>query len=427
MSILTSPLRMHAQPSAAGRQNLHRLLSIRGIVLTLQALALAWAQHQGNMELSLGPLVALLAINTALALATAWRLRRPWPVTDAELLGQLLADVLLLSLLLYWSGGSTNPFVSYYLVPLSISAAVLPRAHTWCLTGLCIGAYSLMLFYYQPLPWLAPGHHHHGGPLLSPHIVGMWASFSVSALLITYFVTRMAEALRSRDALLAREREMRLQEEQLLGLGALAAGTAHELGTPLAGVCVLAEDLQHALADHPTLAEDAQLLVQQTDSCRRILQNLARAAEPLRRGERQRLQAADYLETVLDHWRLLRPDGLATLSVQNSGLIEVDATLEQALINLLNNAHEASPGGIELSLSQQQGEVDISILDRGPGISPHIAEQLGTPFLSTKGEGRGLGLFLANASVERLGGRVLQQPRPGGGTITRVILPEACA
>lgn len=409
---------------AASQQNLRRLLSIRAIVLALQALALIWATSLDASALALGPLTSLLGLYTFLALGTAWRLRQPWRVTDAELLGQLLADVLLLSLLLYWSGGSTNPFVSCYLVPLSIAAAVLPRGFTWCLTALCIGAYTLMLFYYQPLAWLAPSHQHHGGGL-SPHIIGMWASFSMSALLITYFVSRMAEALRIRDAQLAQEREARLREEQLLGLGALAAGTAHELGTPLAGVCVLAADLQDELADHPTLAEDARLLVQQADSCRHILQNLARAAEPLRRGERQRLPAADYLATVLDHWQLLRPDARCALHVRSSGTIEVDATLEQALINLLNNAFEASEDGIELQLDASPDQVVISVLDRGPGLSPDIASQAGQPFTSTKGDGRGLGLFLANASIERLGGLVSRQQREGGGTCTRVRLPIA--
>lgn len=416
---MTSPAQTH------GQSNLRRLLIIRSIVLGLQALTLYGLAQLDASALAFGPLSALLGLYTLLAAATAWRLRRPWPVADGELLAQLLADVLLLSLLLYWSGGSTNPFVSYYLVPLSISAAVLPHRHTASLMALCVGAYTLMLFHYQPVSWLAPAHDHHaghGGAVINAHILGMWASFAMSAVLITAFVGRMAGALRQRDAQLSRERERRLREEQLLALGALAAGTAHELGTPLAGAYVLADDLRAALAGSEH-GEDARLLQQQLQACRDILRNLAQSAEPLRRGQRRRVDAAAAMTEILDHWQLLRPDAQAALRVHASGEVEVDATLEQALVNLLNNAQEASAAPIEVEVETTAGGVLIRILDRGPGLAAELAA--GTPFLSTKGEGRGLGLFLANASIERLGGSVRQLPRSGGGTRTEVTLPRA--
>ncbi len=152
--------------------------------------------------------------------------------------------------LLYLNGGATNPFVSLYLVPLAISAATLSVRFTVALAAFCLVAYSLLMFYYHPLQILSPNHEmvlnseHHtmhmtdGNPV-NWHVVGMWLNFVLSTLLISYFVLRMARALRAQDAELSAIREKQLRDEQLLGIATLAAGTLHELGTPLATMTLL--------------------------------------------------------------------------------------------------------------------------------------------------------------------------------------------
>lgn len=341
----------------------------------------------------------------------------------------------LLTLVLYLQGGATNPFVSLYLVPIAISAATLSTRFTVSLALFCLLAYSFLMFYYEPMQWLSPSHemspdndshsmHHGENQQFNWHVAGMWLNFVISALLITWFVLRMASALRHRDAQLAAVREQQLRDEQLLGIATLAAGTLHELGTPLATMTLLTEDLANSAQEHPELADDISLLAQQLARCKLSLHNLARAAE--RPSDQLQMEAfMDYLNKVLTHWHLLQPgvalrNQVAPLPV----FIRVDSTCEQAIINLLNNAAEASPAGIEISAATNATTTTLTIYirDHGPGIALDAAS-IGKPFVSTRGQGRGLGLFLSNATIERLGGQVGMQPHPAGGTLTTITLP----
>jgi two-component system sensor histidine kinase RegB len=366
---------------------------------------------------------------------TASAKSRALPVTQLHLIFFGVCGVL--TLVLYFKGGATNPFVSLYLVPVAISAATLSVRFTIALAVFCSLAYSLLMFYYEPMQLLSPTHemgmhggqhdmHAAGDRSINWHIWGMWLNFVLSTLLITYFVLRIASTLRIQNAKLAAIREQQLRDEQLLGIANLAAGTLHELGTPLATMTLLAENLQAAARETPAIAEDAELLAQQLARCRLILQNLARAAEQPS-DQLQRVAINDCLDRALAHWNLLKPGiPLQDNAKPIHGYIRVDSTFEQALINLLNNAAEASPGGIKISLVEDKPAqtVNIQIRDHGAGISLD-AEKIGKPFASTRGEGRGLGLFLSNATIERLGGRVMLQAHPEGGTLTTITLPSA--
>lgn len=339
--------------------------------------------------------------------------------------------------LLYLNGGATNPFVSLYLVPIAISAATLSIRFTVALAAFCLLAYSALMFYYQPLQLLSPSHemvlnseqhsiHIADGNPVNWHVVGMWLNFVLSTLLISYFVLRMARALRTQDAELSAIREKQLRDEQLLGIATLAAGTLHELGTPLATMTLLTEELKSNAAENPAIADDAKLLAEQLARCRTIVHSLARAAEQPS-DQLQRVPIASYLNKVLEDWQLLKPAIPVQKQFEHAhGFIRVDSTFEQALINLLNNAAEASPNGMEVSIlaTGRKDSVTISILDHGSGISLDT-ESLGKPFASTRGPGRGLGLFLSNATIERLGGKVMLQSHSGGGTLTTVTLPLA--
>lgn len=349
----------------------------------------------------------------------------------------LFAVCILLTLVLYLQGGATNPFVSLYLVPVAISAAILSVRFTLALAVFCLLAYSLLMFFYEPLQLLSPNHellpagehqgHHMGADAgINWHLWGMWVNFVLSTLLITYFVVRMARTVRTQQAELTAIRERQLRDEQLVGIATLAAGTLHELGTPLATMTLLADDLKVAAQRAPEIAEDAQLISEQLARCKVILQSLARAAEQPS-DQPRRVVVSEYLDSVLVKWQLLMPGvPLRRSAAGEHAAITVDSTFEQALINLLNNAAEASPAGIELSVSEDARAhvVSISIRDHGEGIRVD-KDRLGKPFASTRGQGRGLGLFLSNATVERLGGEVTLQAHPGGGTLTTITLPGA--
>jgi two-component system sensor histidine kinase RegB len=187
---------------------------------------------------------------------------------------------------------------------------------------------------------------------------------------------------------------------------------------------VLTEDLKNTAQGNAELAADVNLLAEQVLRCKLIVQNLARAAEqPSNTPQRAALNAC--LVETLTHWQLLQPRvSLKTELLANDVSVLVDTTLKQALINLLNNAAEASPSGIELRVAEQESarQVSIYIRDHGPGVQLD-ANKVGKPFASTRGPGRGLGLFVSNAAIERLGGSVTLNKHPGGGTLTTVTLP----
>jgi two-component system sensor histidine kinase RegB len=342
-----------------------------------------------------------------------------------------LLDVGALGLLLYCSGGATNPFVSYYLVPLAIAAAVLPSRYTVSLALICIGAYTALLFFYDPLPLLAPlaASHEHAGhaagqDAINPHMVGMWCNFALSAALITYVVVRMANALRDQYSELNQRREQALHNEQLLAVATLAAGTAHELGTPLATMTLLLDEMQ---SDDKTLHADIELLKQQVRSCHATLKNLVATADAHQRQQFP-LQAADkFLHAVLERWQIVRPTARYRLQIDNGSTpaLRPDETLQQALINLLNNGADASAEPLILQLQWDTQNVVLRIRDRGAGVPLEIAEQLGKPFVTSKGKGLGLGLFLSHATVERCGGDIRLYNHPEGGTEVVLRLPIA--
>lgn len=411
---------MSLNPNTA---NLRGLCIIRSLVIAGQFGAVFYAETQLGWLLPYVMLKLLLAAISVFAVFSWWRSFRSWPVTDIELFVHLCVDIVGFSAVLYFSGGANNPFISYLLVPLCISAATLAWAYAWTLSALACAAYSLLLFFFIPLEAVAPLHHQHG---MSPntHILGMWASFLVSALLISYFVFKMAQRLRQRENELARSREHRLQDEQMLAVATLAAGTAHEFGTPLSTMKVILEDLaeQNTTED----AEDIRLLEQQLDHCKNILNKLVSTARDLSEGEVISINAGDYLAELTERWQVLRPacELQTEISANTAALaLRLDGTVSQAILNLLNNAADVSPDHIGLALSHSSSELIFAIKDRGPGLSPEQASILTKAFISTKGKGRGLGLFLSHATANRYGGTLSWQQREGGGSQVELILP----
>jgi len=361
---------------------------------------------------------ALLVLN----IATLLRLRSDLPVGDMEVLVHLMIDVVLWTILMALCGGPTNPLVSLYLLPLVIAAVTLPRALIWSVTLLTIGCYTYLCRQLFP-----PGHPMHGVSF-ETHLLGMWATFVFSALLIAFFLERMANAIRERDRLLAQAREEGLRNERIVALGTMAAGAAHELGTPLTTIAVITKELENSCAKRPTLVADLRALRTQVDHCKQIISGLLASAGQARAegGERQPLDK--FLDEIVAKWQMVRP-AVACAYVRRGvtpiPAIVAEQTVSQAIMNLLNNAADASPDHVEVDGEWNEERLRLEIRDRGPGLSRSVELRAGEPFFSTKppGQGIGIGLFLANATVERLGGKVGIFNREGGGACTLVEIP----
>lgn len=415
-------------PLATTRQHLRHLAIIRVLVLLCLYLSTAISYWLSNLRLPYSVILSVLIILSAINLLTAIRLKHELPVTDIEFFIQILIDLVCLSLLFYCSGGASNPFVFYFLVPICISAATLSSTYTWAITLLSIGSYTLLMFFFIPLPALSPEHGHHPveNQLIDLHILGMWANFFISAALITYFVARMANDLRHQDQLLNRRREDQLRDEQLMAVATLAAGTAHEMGTPLSTMKILLSELRIEYREPVALQEDLQLLGEQVEQCARTLRQLTDKAEQTRNGSFRAESVRNFCEQIIERWQIMRPDATFTVTVE-TGLSEVHnrfhPTISQSIINLLNNAADANPKDIIIQLRWNQRELIWRIEDNGPGVPLELADQLGKAFFSTKGDGLGLGLFLTHATLSRHGGQVRLYNRKPRGTITELILP----
>jgi two-component system sensor histidine kinase RegB len=258
--------------------NLRNLLIIRSIALLGQSGVLAYVLFANRTTSDLWGVTISLVILAVLTAASLWRTTRPWPVADREFLAQLLVDVSGWTALMYFSGGANNPFISYYIVPLVIAAAVLPWRYTWLVAGASLLAYSLLLYYYVPFPLFTPHAAMRHGDGANVHILGMWFNFLFSAGLITYFVVRMAATLRLQEAQAVAQREDRLRNDQIMAVAGLAAGTAHELGTPLSTMTVLVDEMLQDESLGEQARGDCQLLRSQIGLCRNTLSELSPCA-----------------------------------------------------------------------------------------------------------------------------------------------------
>lgn len=413
---------MNIYSSLPGHAQLRRLVNLRNLAIAAQLLTLMIVWKVLKLELEWVPMLTSVASLAAFNVFTLLRLKSGKPVANLELFGQLSVDVFALSLLLYFAGGSTNPFISLYLLPLVIAAATLPARYTWGMAALTTSCYSFLMVYRLPLPHEAMMDM---GDDFSIHVMGMWLGFVISAVVVAYFVVKMAQAVRSRDEMLVQVREEILRNERIVALGTQAAGAAHELGTPLSTMAVVIGELQNDTEDEQ-LRDSLSLLDEQVRGCRRILDKMMLNAQE--NGASALQKADELMHEVLDEWQLLRPTANYQYEPQQTGdapLISVDVTLRAALMNLLNNAADASPQSIRISTRWDRSNFTLEIRDYGTGLSQDVAEKAGSAFFTTKTEGRGLGLFLANATIERMKGTVRLYNSEEGGAITELTLPLA--
>lgn len=392
-------------------------------MIAAQCMTFALAHWVLNMQLPWAEMVAVTVMLAVLNLATWVRLRRKWPVSSIEFFAQLLVDVFALSALLYFSGGSTNPFISLYLLPLTIAAAALPWAYTWVMAAVTISCYTLMLFYYLPLPH---DHEEHNSEF-NLHVSGMWLAFVLSTMLIAWFVVKMGISIRERDKDLALAREQALRNEQIIALGTLAAGAAHELGTPLATMAIVTGELQDEYKENQEFQDNIRILRDQITQCKHTLTQLLADAGQARAEEGSGQAVDSFLRQVLDKWQLMRPSVQFTYrgsGVEPAPQILNTQLLSQSILNLLNNAADASLKHIEIEVSWNYQELHLQILDYGDGLTGEAVQRAGQPFFTSKasGQGFGIGLFLANANIERFGGKVRLTNRVGGAC-TQVTLP----
>lgn len=386
-------------------------------------LGLAVSTEVLGIDLPLVPMLGVIGLLVLVNGWTWWRAHGGATIGDVEFFGQLSIDILGLAAVLYLSGGATNPFAWLFLLPLMIAATVLPAYMVWVLTILAIACYSLLMFHFVPF---GTGYAHQDHYFIQ-HVFGMWCGFIMSALLVALFIVRMATTLRRRDQLLARAREQYLRDEQLVALGTLATGAAHELGTPLATMAVLVGELERTEFDDSTRRK-LKILRDQILRCKKALAVISASAGEVQAEGGSLAPVTVFLDQVISEWQNQRLDGqirVQTMHGPAGAHILDEYTLKQALINLLNNAADVSPEDVMLEAAWDERFLTVGILDRGCGLYSNVASRIADPKTSNKEYGMGLGLFLTHATVQRLGGEIDLLKRKGGGICTQIRFPLA--
>ncbi len=400
------------------RATLRRLIQLRWWLLAGAAAAVVAVPAWLDIPLPLAPLLAALALLAAFNANAARRLASGETPTQRALAFQIGVDLVVLGVLLFLSGGGANPLVSLLLLPVAAAALILPPPWAAGIAAAAVALYSFLAEWFVPLQIGDPRR------ATSLHLAGMWLTFVVSVILIAWLIVRMTASIRRRDAALAAAREQALRDERVVALGALAAGAAHELGTPLATISVLAEELA-ADASLPAAArQDVALLREQVAACKAIVTRLADRAGAARLEGARAVAADRWIQEAVARWQSTRPRASCALTIAGAApapQIAVDETLEQALANLLNNAANASNDPVQLRLDWSREALTAEVADHGPGFPAPVLAQAGrAPLASTTG-GAGIGLLLAFAAVGRLGGRLRLENR--GGAVARIELP----
>lgn len=389
-----------------------RLCAIGG--QSVAVLVAAWWMH---LAIPLLPLLLGIGLLAVFGVFAAWRLGKPWPVHEWETVGHIAVDTVVLSYLLYFSGGASNPFITLLLVPIALSAAALSVRALLAVSLLTGAAYLLLLRWHVSLPMSM-----HDSEGFSLHVGGMAVNFIITALLLGFFINRLAHALRLQQLEVQRIRERALRDEGILAIATQAAGAAHELNTPLSTMRTLLPELRREHVDDTLLAEDLALLEGQVDRCRTILREMVAFGKAQLSQEPERLSVTDFIHGCLERFQLLRPEAELDLSVDEATAQTVLRTppgLRHALLNLLNNAVDASAINqsniVSLEVSHLDGWLQLSVRDLGPGFDD--TDELTRLGDSEKPTGLGIGLALAEATAERLSGELVARNTTAGAQV----------
>ncbi len=412
------------------RLGLERLLLLRAFITVAAIAAMMVVQFYSDLDIPFQfILFTVFAIALSLALGV-WRLVNSQVMSHAELFAHLMIDLLLLFVVLLNTGGASNPLISYLLVLLAVTATILPWAYVNGFAALSIAFYTFFILLDLEVE------HDSGHESMSQevtfqlHLVGMWVIFVVSAILISVFISRMASAIKVREANLAKARENEIRNEQLVAIGTLAAGTAHALGTPLSTMSVLLTELDKLQPDEidvGEMKEDISLLKQQVIRCKQSLSDLTRYYNKSDGEVRSNITVATFAKDIQDYIINVHPAANVQFDIALPSDVDISSelSLKHAVINIIENSIKAASSSVivDFRILAKPNQIEIVISDDGPGIPPQVIENFGEPFISLRKESMGIGIFLANAAIQKLNGSIELHNLKGGGAQTLIKLP----
>lgn len=412
--------------NAAGHKNMLQLIQLRWIAVIGQVTTIIVVTVGLGIHLRLPQMLSVLICLIAFNLGSHLRWHERRVVANRELFFALLVDVGSLTALLYFTGGTTNPFAFLYLLQVIIGAVLLEAWSTWTIVVITSACLAGLALFSEPLT--LPLDHGHSFPSL--YIQGMLRCFVLNAALLVIFITRISRNVRAADAQLAELRQRAAEEEHIVRMGLLASGAAHELGTPLATLSVILGDWRRMpeFCNNVELQEEITEMQAQLQRCKTIVSGILLSAGEARGESSVKTTICTFLDDLVKEWRASRPiiRFIYENRIWQDLPVVFDSALKQTIFNVLDNALEASPHWLSLEAMREADSLRLLIVDTGPGFEPAMLAQFGKPYQSSKGRpGSGLGLFLAVNVARSLGGTLTARNGAAGGAIVELTLPLA--
>jgi two-component system, sensor histidine kinase RegB len=414
----TSLLAASEPVAGSGRISLRTLVPIRWVAIGGQALTILTVHYVIGFHLPLLPALAAVAASALLNVILIARRQVARQLGERYATLCLGYDILQLAILLYLTGGLQNPFSILILAPVTVAATILSKRPVIMLSVLAVAAISALALGHLPLPWRSGP-----GPLVFPPeiVVGTWIALVLATVFIAGYTWSVAQdARRLRDAVAATQLAL-AREQRVSAVGALAAAAAHELGSPLATIAVVARELAHELPPDSPHAEDAALLLSQTERCRHILAELSQRPEEDGGSPYARLPISVLVEAAAaPHQergvRLIF--AAAGAPAEDEPQVRRSPEILHGLHNLIQNAVQFARREVTVTIFWDRATVSVEIADDGPGFLLHLLGRLGEPYLSTRAgaaDHMGLGIFIAQSLLERSGARLAFDNLEEGG------------
>ena len=416
------------------RLRLDTLIRLRWLAIAGQTIAVLTVYFVLAFPLHLSATLAVILLSACVNIVL--RMRYPLSHRMQEGAATLLLgyDILQLAALLYLTGGLENPFAFLFLAPVLISATTLPPRFTQMLGLLAIICVTALANWHQPLPW----HRHESFSLPRQYVAGVWCAILLGLAFIGVYAWRVAEEARQLFDALAATEFVLAREQHLSVVDGLAAAAAHQLGTPLATIAIVINELDRAIPADSPHKDDILLLKQQSARCREILAKIASLGDESA-GVLDTLTLEHMLEEVIAPHR---PFGVA-ISLTRGGhgeppICTRNAAILYGLGNLIDNAVDFARSAVAIGASWTDREIRIKIRDDGPGFAADILARMGEPYMTTRSFARmepddrqhgglGLGLFIAKTLLERSGARfeAANALPPDQGAIVTITWPRS--
>ncbi len=421
MSIVQLPSEL---PVEGGRLRLRTLVLLRWIAIAGQTAAIVVVKFGLGYELPLALCLTVIGVSAAsnMLLTLGCPPRTRLGNRDAALL--LGFDVSQLAVMLFLTGGLANPFAVLILAPVTVSATILTRRTTVALLLLAVACVTLLAFQHWPLPWQP-----NALELPFAYLLGIWTALLVAAVFVSIYVWSVAEEARRMSNALAETQVSLAREQRVSALGGLAAAAAHELGSPLGTIAVVAKELSLEVPAASPFAEDITLILKQSDRCREILKSLTQRSG-LQHGELDvsRLTLTSLAETAAAAHRDERVALALRRADESTGeepLVPGGPSVVHGVSNLIQNAFQFARARVDIEVAWDDAGARMVISDDGPGFPGSLLTSLGEPYVSGResdSDHMGLGIFIALTLLEHTGASVVFANR--GGAEVSITWPQ---